>query len=140
MADDAPGPAAVPRQRLDKWLFFVRMVKSRSLAQKAIEAGDVRVNGTRATSASFQVKIGDEVSVSLRERAVLLRVLSGGTRRGPYPEARHLYEDLTPPPDAPASAGALPHASRVPGAGRPEKKERREIARLLSPAWWQQDD
>lgn len=120
-------PAA--SQRLDKWLFFARMIKSRSLAQKAIEAGHVAVNGTRVTQSSAQVKVGDTLELSLERRDLVLRVLLPGTRRGPYEEARLLYDDLTPP--APArKLTPFEQATRERGGGRPTKRERRETDRL----------
>ncbi|WEX77335.1 RNA-binding S4 domain-containing protein [Sinorhizobium numidicum] len=124
-------PASVPllRQRLDKWLFFARLIKSRSLAQKAIEAGHVAVNGERAMQSSVQIKAGDTLELSLERRDLVLRVLLPGSRRGPYEEARLLYEDLTP--SAPAeSRTAFEQATRERGAGRPTKRERRETDRL----------
>ncbi|PDT51927.1 MULTISPECIES: RNA-binding S4 domain-containing protein [Sinorhizobium] len=123
----ASSPAA--RQRLDKWLFFARLIKSRSLAQKAIEAGHVAVNGVRTTQPSAQIKAGDRLELSLERRDLVVRVLLPGNRRGPYEEARLLYEDLTPP--APAERRtAFDQATRDRGAGRPTKQERRETDRL----------
>lgn len=123
--------ATAARQRLDKWLFFTRVVKSRSLAAKLVQAGRVRVNRDKAEQASHLVKHGDVLTVTLDRRVVVLKVLAGGTRRGPAEEARTLYEDLTPPP-APRDAAppdALPPIREV-GSGRPTKKERRETDRL----------
>ncbi|OHV78385.1 RNA-binding S4 domain-containing protein [Ensifer sp. LCM 4579] len=120
-------PAA--RQRLDKWLFFARLIKSRSLAQKAIEAGHVAVNGTREIQSSAQVKAGDTLELSLERRDLVVRVLLPGTRRGPYEEARLLYEDLTPLAASPKRT-PFEQATRERGAGRPTKRERRETDRL----------
>jgi ribosome-associated heat shock protein Hsp15 len=124
-------PASNPasRQRLDKWLFFTRLIKSRSLAQKAIEDGRVAVNEQRVTQSSFQVKTGDLLELVLDRRSVTVRVLAPGERRGPYEEARLLYDDLTPElPKEKLSAFDL--ATRDRGAGRPTKKERRDTDRL----------
>ncbi|WP_457581687.1 RNA-binding S4 domain-containing protein [Ensifer canadensis] len=123
----ASNPAS--RQRLDKWLFFTRLLKSRSLAQKAIEAGHITVNDERVKQSSFQVKAGDLLAVSLERRDVIVRVLLPGERRGPYEEARLLYEDLTPT-EPREKLSAFDLATREPGAGRPTKKERRETDRL----------
>jgi len=89
-------PASNPasRQRLDKWLFFTRLIKSRSLAQKAIEGGRVAVNDERVTQSSFQLKTGDMLELALDRRSLIVRVLGPGERRGPYEEARLLYDDL----------------------------------------------
>lgn len=91
------------RQRLDKWLFFSRLVKSRALAQELIEAGFVRVNGQTVTQPSRSLKIGDRLDVALERRDVVLVVKAPGDRRGSPGEARLLFDDLTPQ-QAPLSA------------------------------------
>ncbi|MGX5840462.1 RNA-binding S4 domain-containing protein [Mesorhizobium sp. ArgA1] len=120
------------RQRIDKWLFFSRAVKSRSLAAKLVIAGRVRVNSDKAAQASDLVKPGDVLTITLERRISVWKVLGTGVRRGPAEEARTLYEDLSPPP-APkgeAVADAIP-ALREAGSGRPTKKERRQTDRLF---------
>ena len=114
-------PGSGSRQRIDKWLFFTRMVKSRSLAQGHIQSGHVRINGERALQPSQTVKVGDRVELALERRDVVLIVKSGGERRGPYEEARLLYEDLTPPPDEAKRLTPYEQAMRATGAGRPTK-------------------
>lgn len=123
--------AAEGRQRIDKWLFFARVVKSRSLAAKLVQAGRVRVNGDKTDQASTLVKPGDTLTLSLDRRIGVLRVVACGERRGPYEEARLLYEDLSPEP-SPADR-MLPDALspvRDGGSGRPTKKDRRATDRL----------
>jgi ribosome-associated heat shock protein Hsp15 len=118
------------RQRIDKWLFFARIVKSRSLAAKLVQAGRVRINGDKAGQASDYVKPADVLTISLERRIAVLRVVAPGARRGPYEEARRLYEDLSPQP----GDGDLPDAlapAREAGAGRPTKKDRREMDRFF---------
>src|SRR5690606_36062969 len=95
MADSSQAGAGA-RQRLDRWLFFSRAVKSRTLAQKLIEAGFVRVNGDRTTATDRQVGAGDVLTMTLGQRLLVWRILDPGARRGPAPEAAALYEDLTP--------------------------------------------
>ena len=85
------------RQRIDKWLFFARVVKSRSLAAKLAQAGRVRVNRNKIEQAAYQIKVGDVLTISLERHVLVYRVLAPGARRGPAEEARTLYEDLTPP-------------------------------------------
>ncbi|CAN7520767.1 RNA-binding S4 domain-containing protein [Rhizobium sp. LjRoot258] len=131
MGGDAQ-PGSGSRQRIDKWLFFTRMVKSRSLAQSYIQSGHVRINGERALQPSQTIKAGDKVELALERRDVVLIVKSGGKRRGPYEEARLLYEDLTPPPDEAKRLTPYEQAIRATGAGRPTKKDRRAIDRLIS--------
>ncbi|MEN5277545.1 RNA-binding S4 domain-containing protein [Brucella sp. TWI432] len=121
---------AIARQRIDKWLFFARVVKSRSLAAKLAVGGKVRVNRDKIDQAAYPVKIGDVLTITLDRQILVYKVLAPGHRRGPAPEAQLLYQDMTPKP-APQSdsVGAMqPH--RESGAGRPTKKERRETDRL----------
>jgi ribosome-associated heat shock protein Hsp15 len=123
-------PAAPPgRQRLDKWLFFARAVKSRTLAQKLIESGTIRVNSERTLASDARVGPGDVLTMTIHQRLLVWRILDPGTRRGPAPEAATLYEDLSPPP-LPRDPASAPLATRDPGAGRPTKKERRDTDRL----------
>jgi ribosome-associated heat shock protein Hsp15 len=122
-------PPASGCQRIDKWLFFARVVKSRSLAAKLVQSGKVRLNREKIDQPAQMVKPGDGLTISLDRRILVLKVLSPGTRRGPFEEARTLYEDLSPTPAAKA-AEPLPVAARDPGAGRPTKRERREIDRF----------
>ena len=119
------------RQRIDKWLFFARIAKSRSLGAKLAAAGKVRINSDKATQAADLVKPGDVLTVTLERRIAIYKVLAPGVRRGPAVEARMLYEDLSPPPvrkddAAPAAIAPLRDA----GSGRPTKKQRRETDRL----------
>jgi len=119
------------RQRIDKWLFFARVVKSRSLAAKLVSAGGVRVNKDKVDQPSSGVKPGDVLTITLDRRILIYRVLDNGTRRGPAEEARTLYEDLSPPPtprDAASKLDLLP--KRDAGSGRPTKRERRQVDRL----------
>src|SRR5262245_32733077 len=121
---------AEARQRIDKWLFFSRAVKSRSLAAKLAQAGRVRINGEKTDHASSMVKPGDTLTITLDRRILVYRVRDPGTRRGPADEARLLYEDLSPMPSAEkAPPDAMP-AVRETGSGRPTKKERRQTDRL----------
>lgn len=84
------------RQRLDRWLFFARAVKSRTQAQKLIEAGAVRVNSERETRTDCQVGAGDVLTMTIHSRLLVWKVLDPGDRRGPPAEAQTLYEDLSP--------------------------------------------
>ncbi|SFZ85754.1 ribosome-associated heat shock protein Hsp15 [Devosia enhydra] len=117
------------RQRLDRFLFFSRAVKSRTLAQKMIAAGLVRVNSSRTLDVDHKVGAGDVLTMTLHERLLVWRIVSAGTRRGPASEAQGLYEDLSPPPLPRAEEPPL-FARRDPGSGRPTKKDRRAIGRL----------
>jgi ribosome-associated heat shock protein Hsp15 len=80
--------------RIDRFLFFIRLVKSRSLAQGLIDTGYVRLDGKRVEKPSDQVAIGSVIAFPLREKVRVLRVLALPTRRGPAAEARACYEEL----------------------------------------------
>ena len=88
------------RQRLDKWLWFARFTKTRSLAARLASEGYVRVNGQRADSAAKAVGEGDVLTIAAPHRTVVVRIAGLGTRRGPAPEARLLYEEIGPRDDA----------------------------------------
>lgn len=120
------------KERLDRFLFFSRAVKSRTLAQKLIETGAVRVNSERTERTDHKVGAGDVLTMSLHGRILVWRILDAGTRRGPASEAQGLYEDISPPslPKAERSPYEAAIAERSPGAGRPTKKERRDTDAL----------
>ncbi|KQU05350.1 RNA-binding protein [Methylobacterium sp. Leaf469] len=82
------------RQRLDKWLWFARFARTRTLAAGLVEAGYVRVNGRRADAAATAIAVGDVVTVAAAHTTALVRVLDLGERRGGAPEAQTLYADL----------------------------------------------
>lgn len=82
------------RQRLDKWLWFARFAKTRSLAARLVAAGFVRVNGLRADSAAKAVAVGDVITIALARTTLVVRVVDLGERRGPAPEAKLLYSAL----------------------------------------------
>lgn len=130
-SDEAP--ATDGGQRLDKWLWFVRVVKSRTQAAGLVTEGKVRVNRDRTTKASQSVRPGDVITVTVRGRVRILRVVAPGTRRGPASEAALLFEDLTPP--APQEDATIEPAApaRTPGSGRPTKRDRRQLDRLRDP-------
>lgn len=120
------------RQRIDKWLFFARIIKSRTLAGKFAAGGNVRINSEKIDQASVLVKPGDVLTITLERRILVLRVLGCGQRRGPAPEAQLLYEDISPMPAAAGEAEPVA-AQREPGSGRPTKRDRRKIDQFRNP-------
>jgi len=112
-------------RRLDKWLWFARFCKSRTLASKLCAAGKVRIGGELVHKAHYLVRPGDVLTFPQGPHIRVVRVVQLGIRRGPATEARTLYEDLSPP--APREPATL---QREPGAGRPTKAERRAIDRF----------
>jgi ribosome-associated heat shock protein Hsp15 len=93
-ATPPPSPAS---QRIDKWLWFARLAKSRTLAQAMVEEGRVRVNREKALQPSRSIRTGDVLTVATPGRIRVLRVRSTGERRGPASEAQTLYEELGRP-------------------------------------------
>jgi len=80
--------------RIDRFLFFIRLLKSRTQAQAVIETGHVRIDGKRVEKSSEEVRAGSIVALPLHDRVRVVRVLSLPNRRGPAPEARACYEEL----------------------------------------------
>lgn len=80
--------------RIDRFLFFIRLLKSRTLAQSVIAAGHVRIDGKRVEKPSEEVHAGSIVALPLHDRVRILRVISLPARRGPALEARACYEEL----------------------------------------------
>jgi ribosome-associated heat shock protein Hsp15 len=116
------------RQRIDKWLWHARVVRTRSSAAALVTEGHVRLNGERVGAASRPVKAGDVVTVALDRVVRILKVTGFAERRGDADAARLLCEDMTPI-SPPRAAGPTP-AERDPGSGRPTKQERRATDRL----------
>ena len=110
--------------RIDRWLWTVRLVKTRSLAAQACRAGHVQINGVRAKPAA-PVNVGDTVRARLggRERVVEVARLPG-SRVGAELAAACLVDRSPPPPPRDRLAGLGPHG---PGAGRPTKRDRRRL-------------
>jgi ribosome-associated heat shock protein Hsp15 len=113
------------RQRIDKWLWFARVVKSRTLARKLVVAGKVRINREKCDSASDLVKPGDVLTIAFDGRIRILRIAQPGVRRGPPIEARLLYEDLSPPDET-----AAPAPDR-----KPTGRDRRRRHAFINRAW-----
>ena len=112
--------------RLDVWLWSVRLFKTRSAANKAVSGGHVRLNGSPVKPAHV-VKPGDVVTVKQPGWERKFEITQVITKRVGAPIAQTCYIDQSPPKPAYLSS---PMARRDPGAGRPTKKDRREIDRL----------
>lgn len=80
--------------RLDRYLFFIRLMKSRTLAQGLIEDGHVRLDGKRVAKTSEEVRVGQVIALPLHGKVRVLRVLALPSRRGPASEAQTCYEEL----------------------------------------------
>ncbi len=120
-------PATPPSIRLDRWLWAARAFTSRSQAAAACDGGKVTVNGATAKPHKL-IRPQDEVSIAMPRGWQIWKVIALAGRRGPASVARTLYQDLTPPPPPPEPS--MPRRER--GAGRPTKRERRRMERLIS--------
>ena len=113
-------------RRLDKWLWYARFFKSRSLATKFCASGKLRLNEKVVKKAHHGLRVGDVLTFPKGPHIRVVRVAGLGTRRGPAPEAQTLYDDLDPPQPRKKGDPRPPRqARREPGSGRPTKAERR---------------
>lgn len=113
--------------RVDSWVWAVRLIKTRSQAAEACKAGHIKINGN-AVKPSHTVVPGDRVSVWVNHRQHLVEVVDPIKKRVGAELARRAYIDHSPPPSPVELVMSMPRRDR--GAGRPTKKERREIDRL----------
>jgi ribosome-associated heat shock protein Hsp15 len=119
--------------RVDKWLWYARFFKTRSLAAKACNASKLRNSGALVSKAHHKVRPGDVLTFPQGRHVRVIKVVALATRRGPAAEAQALYEDLKPPSAEgrlPKTASARTPAGRAPGTGRPTKQDRRAIDKL----------
>jgi ribosome-associated heat shock protein Hsp15 len=116
--------------RVDKWLWYARQIKSRSLAQKFVSDGCVRINREKIRTASKKVSAGDVLTLNLSHGIRVLKVVACGTRRGPFEEAKALYEDISPVVTPNDSPDPSTYGAPIP-QGRPDSRERL-LARQLS--------
>ena len=121
--------AASQRQRIDKWLWHARFVKTRSLAQKLIKNGSVRVNAEKITSPSKMVQTGDVLTLALPGAVKIIEITDFSERRGPYSQAILLYNDLTPIPENSTKEPAAQMAI-IETSGRPTKHQRKKLLAL----------
>jgi ribosome-associated heat shock protein Hsp15 len=124
--------ASLEKLRVDKWLWQARFFKTRGLAAELAGSGRLRINSEHVAKPAQTVRPGDVLTFPKGTRIRVIRVEALGHRRGPAPEAQELYTDLDEVACGPETdvASAPPQgqpAKREAGAGRPTKKERREI-------------
>lgn len=89
------------RQRIDKWLCFARIAKTRSLAAAIVSQGQVRLNKVKITKPAHEVGPGDVLTLAIHDRIRVLKVLALASRRGPASVAQTLYEDMAQPDTSP---------------------------------------
>ncbi|HET9732476.1 MAG TPA: RNA-binding S4 domain-containing protein [Acidimicrobiales bacterium] len=127
-----PSPAVAQGHsggRVDSWLWGVRVYKTRSEATAACRGGHVEVNGSPAKAAT-PVHVGDRVAARAHGRLRILEVTRVIDKRVGAALAAECYLDHSPPPPPPESSG--PTFARDPSAGRPTKRDRRQLDRLRS--------
>jgi ribosome-associated heat shock protein Hsp15 len=127
-------PTLTGTQRLDKWLWFARVVKTRTQAAALVTDGRVRINTVKTDRPAQPVRIGDMLTIAVHDRIRILEVVLPGEKRGGAPEAGLLFKDHSPPPP-PRDFDAHPDGGlgvRDAGSGRPTKRDRRLLDKLRS--------
>jgi ribosome-associated heat shock protein Hsp15 len=117
----------VQETRADQWLWAVRLYKTRSAATEACRGGHVRVNGAPAKAAT-PVRPGDRLEVHHHGGLRILEVVNPLDKRVGAPLAAEAFVDHSPPP--PPREERVPVFARISGAGRPTKRERRQMDRF----------
>lgn len=114
--------------RVDKWLWYGRFFKTRSLAAKIVSSGGVRVNGSHIKKSSALIKVGDTLTFAQSRDVRVIKIAKLGNRRGPAAEAQSLYEDLAPISKNDQNDVKLDrkHPDSM-HSGRPTKKARRNL-------------
>jgi ribosome-associated heat shock protein Hsp15 len=115
--------------RIDKYLWAIRLFKTRTMAAAACDTGKVRQNGT-LVKASKNVAIGDEYEVKTEARKWIIKVTGLLFNRVAYPEAIQYYIDLSPQEEIEGKhfqAASFHTGKRKSKIGRPTKKQRREL-------------
>ena len=127
MTQQSP-PTTSASMRADKWLWHARFFKTRTLATRFVGNGNLRINATKQTRTSAQLRVGDVLVFGLNDHIRTIEVVALSSRRGPAPEARTLYIDRDPPRPKTAEEKI---AFRPSGSGRPTKKQRRQITAFI---------
>lgn len=122
---------AAEKLRLDKWLWHARFFKSRTLAAQQVAQGGFRVNRVVVRKSHHAVQPGDVVTFAKGPYVRVIEIVALGARRGPASEAQTLYRDLNPPEAQPKPERETGPGRRATGAGRPTKKHRRAVEKLL---------
>ena len=117
--------------RLDKFLFFIRIFKSRSLASKFISSNRLRVSGQVTQKPHKLISLGDVLTMIINDKIKILKVLDIPNRRGSYSESLNFYEDIAPIEKIQKKVDVKPNTKFVDRVGRPTKRERRQTDRLM---------
>ena len=117
--------------RLDIYLYYIRIFKSRSIATKFISTNRLRISGQVTQKPHKMISIGDVLTISINDNIKILKVLDIPNRRGPYSESLNFYEDITPIENIPKKESIKLDMKFVERDGRPTKRERRQTDRLM---------
>ena len=117
--------------RLDQYLYYIRLFKSRSLASKFISSNRLRVSGQVTQKPHRLVSTGDVLTLLVNDKLKILEVINIPNRRGPYLESLNFYKDLTPIEKKENKLNFSPNVKFVERVGRPTKLERRKTDKLM---------
>ena len=117
--------------RLDLYLYYIRIFKSRSLATKFVSSNRLRISGHVTQKPHKLISIGDVLTMTINDNIKILKVLDIPIRRGPYSEALNFYEDITPNENKQKKKNVMPDKKFLQRVGRPTKRERRHTDRLM---------
>ena len=117
--------------RLDIYLYYIRIFKSRSLATKFVSNNRLRISGQVTQKPHKMISIGDVLTMIVNENIMIIKVLDIPNRRGPYSETLNFYKDITPIENIPKKENLNIKFKFVERVGRPTKRERRQIDRLM---------
>ena len=117
--------------RLDIYLYYIRIFKSRSIATKFVSTNRLRISGQVTHKPHKMISVGDVLTMTINDNLKILKVLDIPSRRGPYPEALNFYEDITPIEIIPKNESSNIDIKFVERVGRPTKRERRQTDRLM---------
>lgn len=117
--------------RLDIYLYYIRIFKSRSIATKFVSTNRLRISGQVTQKPHKMISIGDVLTISINDNIKILKVLDIPNRRGPYSESLNFYEDITPIGNIPKKKSIKLDMKFVERVGRPTKRERRQTDRLM---------
>ena len=117
--------------RLDIYLYYIRIFKSRSVATKFVSTNRLRISGQVTQKPHKMISIGDVLTISINDNIKILKVLDIPNRRGPYSESLNFYEDITPIGNISKKKSIKLDMKFVERVGRPTKRERRQTDRLM---------
>ena len=117
--------------RLDIYLYYIRIFKSRSIATNFVSNNRLRISGQVTQKPHKMISIGDVLTMTINDNIKVLKVLAIPNRRGPYSESLNFYEDITPIKSIPKKESLNPDIKFVERVGRPTKRERRQTDRLM---------